>query len=87
VQHFWVRHDLSTRFFHRRLLTSFIPITVQKTLDKAGFIYRGSHSGWYAVSDECFYTEGQIEDRVNEVTGVTEKVSLLHELIDCCIGS
>ena len=42
--------------------------TEQQELEKRGHIYRGSHSGWYAISDECFYTEGQIEDVVDPVT-------------------
>ncbi|KAJ9119228.1 hypothetical protein QFC22_003720 [Naganishia vaughanmartiniae] len=32
--------------------------------------------GWYAVSDECFYTESQIEERVDEVTGERKKVAI-----------
>lgn len=44
-------------------------------LEEKGHIYKGSHSGWYAVSDECFYPESQIEDRVDEKTGETIKVS------------
>lgn len=24
-------------------------------------MYKGEHSGWYSVSDECFYTESQIK--------------------------
>lgn len=24
-------------------------------------MYKGKHSGWYCVSDECFYAETQIE--------------------------
>lgn len=33
-------------------------------MDK-GLIYKGSHSGWYSVSDETFYPESQIEEIVN----------------------
>lgn len=29
-------------------------------LQKSGHIYKGEHSGWYSISDECFYTESQI---------------------------
>ncbi|PCH40722.1 hypothetical protein WOLCODRAFT_150754 [Wolfiporia cocos MD-104 SS10] len=29
-------------------------------LDAKGLIYKGRHSGWYSVSDECFYPELQI---------------------------
>ncbi|KAI8325207.1 tRNA synthetase class I [Martensiomyces pterosporus] len=34
-----------------------------------GYIYKGEHSGWYAVSDEAFYTDGQVEERIDEKTG------------------
>ncbi|KAJ1946040.1 methionyl-tRNA synthetase [Kickxella alabastrina] len=40
-----------------------------KVLVDRGFIYKGEHSGWYAVSDEAFYTEGQVEERVDASTG------------------
>ena len=36
-----------------------------KQLEKGGFIYKGTHEGWYSVSDEAFYTAAQI--RPNEV--------------------
>lgn len=49
-------------------------LVLQKELEKAGHIYKGSHSGWYAVSDECFYTEAQIEDVVDPVSGEKKKV-------------
>lgn len=32
----------------------------QKQLDAKGLIYKGKHEGWYSISDECFYTNGQI---------------------------
>ncbi|PWN39274.1 hypothetical protein IE81DRAFT_306777, partial [Ceraceosorus guamensis] len=31
-----------------------------RRLDAAGHIYKGSHQGWYAISDEAFYTDSQI---------------------------
>ncbi|KAF8311059.1 hypothetical protein DL93DRAFT_2061473 [Clavulina sp. PMI_390] len=30
-------------------------------LVESGAVYKGEHSGWYSVSDECFYTDSQIE--------------------------
>lgn len=33
-----------------------------ESMMKKGFIYKGSHSGWYSVSDETFYPESQIEE-------------------------
>ncbi|KAL0224262.1 hypothetical protein P9112_003652 [Eukaryota sp. TZLM1-RC] len=38
-----------------------------------GHIYKGVHEGWYAVSDEAFLTESQVEDK--EVDGKVVKVS------------
>ena len=32
-----------------------------RRLEAAGYIYKGSHSGWYCVSDETFYPETQVE--------------------------
>ncbi|EKM59998.1 uncharacterized protein PHACADRAFT_192397 [Phanerochaete carnosa HHB-10118-sp] len=29
-------------------------------LDAKGLIYKGKHEGWYSVTDECFYTDGQV---------------------------
>ena len=52
-----------------------LPAYHQGQLEKAGHIYKGSHSGWYAVSDECFYTEAQIGDVVDPVSGESKKVS------------
>ncbi|KAJ2532508.1 methionyl-tRNA synthetase [Coemansia sp. RSA 1935] len=37
----------------------------QRLVD-GGFIYKGEHSGWYAVSDEAYYTSTQVEERVND---------------------
>jgi len=31
-----------------------------RQLDAKGLIYKGKHEGWYSISDECFYTDGQI---------------------------
>lgn len=41
-----------------------------KRLEEAGYIYKGSHSGWYCVSDETFYPETQVE----KVDGVMTSV-------------
>ncbi|CEH19256.1 Methionyl-tRNA synthetase [Ceraceosorus bombacis] len=39
-----------------------------RRLDAAGHIYKGSHQGWYAISDEAFYTDSQIR-RVRSGSG------------------
>ncbi|KAI8925200.1 tRNA synthetases class I (M)-domain-containing protein, partial [Entophlyctis helioformis] len=31
-----------------------------KRLEDAGFIYKGTHEGWYCVSDETFYPDAQV---------------------------
>ncbi|KAE9401572.1 hypothetical protein BT96DRAFT_880158 [Gymnopus androsaceus JB14] len=33
---------------------------IWRELDQQGLIYKGSYSGWYSITDECFYTEGQV---------------------------
>ena len=37
-----------------------------RTLRDRGFIYQGKHEGWYAVSDEAFYPESQVEKVVDK---------------------
>ena len=37
-------------------------IEIWNRLVKSGDIYLGKYSGWYSVSDEAFYDEGEIED-------------------------
>ncbi|KAK0727225.1 putative METHIONYL-TRNA SYNTHETASE, mitochondrial [Lasiosphaeria miniovina] len=34
-----------------------------------GLIYRSTHTGWYSVSDECFYPETHIEKTMDPFTG------------------
>lgn len=41
-----------------------------------GLIYKGSHSGWYSVSDEAFYPPSQVEDIIDAKTGQPKKVSI-----------
>jgi methionyl-tRNA synthetase len=31
-------------------------------LKEKGLIYKGKHSGWYSVTDECFYTNAQVAE-------------------------
>lgn len=28
---------------------------------ESGDIYKGTHSGWYSISDECFYSASQVK--------------------------
>ncbi|KDQ05899.1 hypothetical protein BOTBODRAFT_39907 [Botryobasidium botryosum FD-172 SS1] len=47
-----------------------------RKLRARGLIYKGSHSGWYAVSDECFYTDAQVRTAVDPITKKEIKVSI-----------
>ncbi|ORE14200.1 hypothetical protein BCV71DRAFT_245934 [Rhizopus microsporus] len=47
------------------------------TLLKNGYIYKGKHEGWYAVSDEAFYASAQVEEVTDEKTG--EKIMVSKE--------
>ncbi|RCI05033.1 methionyl-tRNA synthetase [Rhizopus stolonifer] len=44
---------------------------------KNGYIYKGKHEGWYAISDEAFYTANQVHEVIEEKTG--EKVMVAIE--------
>lgn len=46
-----------------------------KRLVEQGHIYKGTHSGWYSVSDECFYPESQVEKTTDTKTGENYMVS------------
>ncbi|KAK7036436.1 methionyl-tRNA synthetase [Paramarasmius palmivorus] len=35
---------------------------IWRELDALGLIYKSSYSGWYSVTDECFYTESQVTE-------------------------
>ncbi|KAB5594508.1 Methionyl-tRNA synthetase [Ceratobasidium theobromae] len=41
----------------------------QAILVDRGYIYKGTHSGWYSVSDECFYPESQVTKFKDPQTG------------------
>ena len=34
---------------------------MQQRLVDSGDIYKGTHAGWYSVSDECFYSPSQVQ--------------------------
>ncbi|KAI8355113.1 tRNA synthetases class I (M)-domain-containing protein [Choanephora cucurbitarum] len=44
---------------------------------KNGYLYKGTHKGWYAVSDEAFYAQNQVEEVIDEKTG--EKIMVAIE--------
>ncbi len=47
----------------------FISKISQNRLLKNGYIYKGKHEGWYSISDEAFYSNSQIREFKNEITG------------------
>lgn len=48
----------------------------QNKLSEQGYIYKGKHSGWYSISDECFYTDSQVTSYVDSKTGQELRVSI-----------
>ncbi|CAI5759705.1 unnamed protein product [Candida verbasci] len=49
-------------------------INIWNLMNEKGLIYKGSHSGWYSISDETFYPDSQIEEV--EKDGVLKKISI-----------
>lgn len=45
-------------------------------LEKKGYIYESKHEGWYSVSDETFYPQGQVHLIVDPPTGRKIMVSI-----------
>ncbi|CCX31042.1 Similar to Probable methionine--tRNA ligase, mitochondrial; acc. no. Q9C2H9 [Pyronema omphalodes CBS 100304] len=44
-------------------------------LERAGWIYKDKHSGWYSVGDETFYAASQVEPSVDPSTGKNITIS------------
>lgn len=38
------------------------PSSEKNLLREKGLIYKGKHSGWYSVTDECFYSDTQVAE-------------------------
>ncbi|KAF8875440.1 hypothetical protein BD779DRAFT_1790187 [Infundibulicybe gibba] len=57
-------HDvaLSTQIKNKNHTTSPPPSSTPtlRRLDAKGLIYNGDYSGWYSITDECFYTNSQV---------------------------
>ncbi|SCZ97632.1 BZ3500_MvSof-1268-A1-R1_Chr4-3g07317 [Microbotryum saponariae] len=47
-----------------------------RELKNKGYIYKSSYAGWYAVSDEAYYSENQVTDTVDPTTGDQIKTSI-----------
>jgi len=45
-------------------------------LREKGLIYESKHSGWYCVSDECFYPESQVQKKLDVYTGQVRVASI-----------
>jgi hypothetical protein len=48
---------------------------------KRGYIYLSSYAGWYAVSDEAYYTQSQVVESLDLVSGEAQVVRSL-DLLD-----
>lgn len=46
-----------------------LTVHAQKVLEEKGYIYKGKHEGWYAVSDEAFYADNQVQEIQDPKTG------------------
>ena len=44
----------------------------QTLLVKRGHIYKGTHSGWYSITDEAFYTQSQVQTNSEGITTAIE---------------
>ena len=42
------------------IITTLTILFIQRGLESQGLIYKDTYTGWYSVSDECFYTDAQI---------------------------
>jgi len=57
----------------------FFLTSLQHVLDSQGLIYKGSHKGWYSISDECFYTDNQIDRRKSTRNGSDREIVVSKE--------
>jgi methionyl-tRNA synthetase len=48
----------------------------QRALDAKGLIYKGDYSGWYSITDECFYTDAQVTTGPSSTTTTPVTVSI-----------
>ncbi|PVG02304.1 hypothetical protein CPB86DRAFT_726266 [Serendipita vermifera] len=49
---------------------------IWRRLVQKGYIYKGVHEGWYAVSDEAFYTAKEVEEVADPSTGIVSYRSI-----------
>ncbi|KAF8887618.1 Methionyl/Leucyl tRNA synthetase [Infundibulicybe gibba] len=48
---------------------------VWRRLDAKGLIYKGDYSGWYSITDECFYTNSQVAQTPSQGASPSTTVS------------
>ena len=49
---------------------------LQRDLYAKGYIYKAQYSGWYSVTDECFYTDAQVSKSPAPPEGDGHTISL-----------
>ncbi|KAL0569397.1 methionyl-tRNA synthetase [Marasmius crinis-equi] len=47
---------------------------IWRELDAKNLIYKGSYSGWYSITDECFYTDSQVVEVPADATSPTPRM-------------
>ncbi|KAK4687827.1 methionyl-tRNA synthetase, partial [Tremellales sp. Uapishka_1] len=52
---------------------------MQAELIKSGDIYKSTHSGWYAVSDECFYSASQVMEKDGKMVSLETGAEVVWE--------
>ncbi|KAJ8092629.1 methionyl-tRNA synthetase [Marasmius tenuissimus] len=51
---------------------------VWRQLEEKGLIYKGSYSGWYSITDECFYTDSQVTPAPEDSTSTSTSTLAPH---------
>lgn len=51
-----------------------LALYLQRKLSEKGMIYKSAYAGWYAVSDEAYYSENQVSEIVDPKTGAKSMV-------------
>lgn len=56
-------------------------LSLQRELDKRGYIYKSSYAGWYAVSDETYVPEDAVGEVIDPKSGEKYMVRLAHAFL------
>ncbi|KAF9463674.1 tRNA synthetases class I (M)-domain-containing protein [Collybia nuda] len=66
-----------TRFMRTTERTHYEAVEyIWRALDAKGLIYKGDYSGWYSITDECFYTSAQVTPSTCPSTGNSTTISI-----------